>query len=112
MNQIKKLLKISFLSKDLLIFLPENPAPRRVSFNIFMGEKFIFEIPLPVLMLLGWLFSSVNKKKNGISWNLVIFSGFRALTRQKNVVGVFRRAKKMRLDETRRPQLVLQEEYF
>ena len=33
--------------------IPVNPAPRRVSFNIFMCEKFILESPLPVLVVLS-----------------------------------------------------------
>ena len=90
--------KMNFLPHEN-VEIPVDPAPRRVSFNIFMREKFIFEDPLPVLMLLGWLFSSVNKKKNGVSWNLVIFRGFRALTRPKNVVEVFRKAQTTRLNE-------------
>ena len=79
--------------------IPVNPAPRRVSFNIFMCEKFILESPLPVSMLLGCWLLSVYKKQYGISWNLVIFGGFRALTPLKNVVEDFRRAQKTRLDE-------------
>ena len=79
--------------------IPVNPAPRRVSFNIFMCEKFILDSPLPVLVLLGCLLSSMLEKKSQKSLNLVIFSGFRALTRSKNVVEVFRRAQTTRLDE-------------
>ena len=63
------------------------------------ARKFILESPIPILMLLGWLLSSVYKKKADISSNLVIFFGFWALTRLKNVIEVIRRVEKMRLDE-------------
>ena len=79
--------------------IPVNPAPRRVSFNIFMCEKFILDSPLPVLVLLGCLLSSMLEKKSQKSLNLVIFCGFRALTQLKNVVKVLRRVEKMRLND-------------
>ena len=43
--------KMNFLAHEN-VEIPVNPAPRRVSFNIFMREKFIFKSLIPVLVVL------------------------------------------------------------
>ena len=51
-NEFNSLLnEVKTLYKTLKLL--ESPAPRRVSYNIFMSEKFILDSPLQVLMLLG-----------------------------------------------------------